>query len=99
MTEALRPLSEGLWTVERAHGFLGIDVGGRMNVIRLSSCRLFLHSPVLLNGELKEGLDSLVEVKYVAVPNRFHHIHIGDYVRVYPGALFLVAPGLPKKRR
>lgn len=97
--ERIRNLAEGLWTVERRHIFLGIDVGGRMNVIRLSSGGLFLHSPVPLSGELGEWLAGLGEVKYVAAPNRFHHIHVGDYMRAYPGALFLAAPGLPEKRR
>jgi Domain of unknown function (DUF4336) len=99
MIENLMSLAEGLWTVERAHGFVGIDVGGRMNVIRLSSGGLFLHSPVLLTAELKERLAGLGEVKYVAAPNRFHHIHVADYMNAYPEAKFLAAPGLPEKRR
>jgi Domain of unknown function (DUF4336) len=99
MAEDLRSLAEGLWTAERPHGFFGIDVGGRMNVIRLPSGGLMIHSPVSLTEGLKEGLARLGEVKYVAAPNRFHHIHIGDYVRAYPDAMFLAAPGLPEKRR
>ena len=92
-------LSEGLWTVERRHSFLGIDVGGRMNVIVLPSGGLFLHSPVRLTDELRGWLATLGEVRYVVAPNKFHHIHVGDYVRVYPEAEFLGAPGLPEKRR
>lgn len=97
--DRVRNLAEGLWTVERSHRFFGIDVGGRMNVIRLSSGGLFIHSPVFLSGELGEWLAGLGEMKYVAAPNRFHHIHVGGYMRAYPGALFLAAPGLPEKRR
>jgi len=99
MAENLRSLAEGLWTIERSHGFLGIDVGGRMNVIRLSSGGLFIHSPIRLTKELGEWLAGLGEVKYVAAPNRFHHIHVGEYARAYPDAVFLAAPGLPEKRR
>lgn len=98
-TAGIKCLADGLWTVERTHNFLGIDVGGRMNVIRLPSGGLFLHSPVRLTGDLRDWLSSLGEVKYVIAPNKFHHIHIGDYVRAYPGAEFLAAPGLPEKRR
>ncbi len=96
--DRIRNLAEGLWTVERRHGFLGTDVGGRMNVIRLSSGGLFLHSPVSLSGELGEWLAGLGEVRYVAVPNRFHHIHVGGYMTAYPDAQFLAAPRLPEKR-
>lgn len=95
----IRNLAEGLWKVERPHKLLGIDVGGRMNVIRLPSGGLFLHSPVRLADELREWLRGLGGVKYVVTPNRFHHIHIGDYARAYPDAVFLAARGLPEKRR
>ncbi len=97
--DRIRNLAEGLWTVERSHGFLGVDVGGRMNVIRLSSGGLFIHSPVSLSRELGEWLAGLGEVKYVVAPNRFHHLHVDGYMRAYPGAQFLAAPGLPEKRR
>ena len=70
-----------------------------MSVIRLSTGGLFLHSPVRLNEVIGEWLAGLGEVKYVAAPNRFHHIHIGDYMRAYPGARFFAAPGLKEKRR
>lgn len=97
--EGVIKLSEGLFTVERRHNFLGIDVGGRMNVIMLPSGGLFLHSPVSLTDELRGWLSTLGEVRYVIAPNKFHHIHVADYVRAYPGAEFLAAPGLPEKRR
>lgn len=95
----IRNLAEGLWTVEQPHKFLGTDVGGRMNVIRLSSGGLSLHSPVRLTDELGRWLGGLGEVNYIVAPNRFHHLYVGDYARSYPGARLLAAPGLPEKRR
>lgn len=97
--ESVIKLSEGLFTVECRHNFLGIDVGGRMNVVMLPSGGLFLHSPVSLTEGLRDWLSTLGEVRYVIAPNKFHHIHVADYVRAYPGAEFLAAPGLPEKRR
>jgi len=95
----IRPLEQDIWTVESSHRFLGIDFGGRMTVIRLSSGDLFLHSPVLLNKNLANELDGIGVVKYLVAPNKFHHIHIGEYLSVYPDAEVWAAPGLLKKRK
>ena len=97
--ERIIKLAEGLWTVERPHGFLGIDVGGRMNVVILPSGGIFIHSPVRLTENLRVWLATLGIVWYVIAPNKFHHIHVGEYVAAYPKAGFLAAPGLPEKRR
>lgn len=95
----IRLLEQDIWTVESSHKFLGIDFGGRMTVIRLSSGDLFLHSPVLLNKNLANELDGIGIVKYLVAPNKFHHIHIGEYLSVYPDAEVWAAPGLLKKRK
>jgi len=70
-----------------------------MTVIRLSSGDLFLHSPVHLNQKLVNELDGVGVVKYLVAPNKLHHIHIGEYLTVYPDAQVWAAPGLPKKRK
>jgi hypothetical protein len=95
----IRLLEQDIWTVESSHKFLGIDFGGRMTVIRLSSGDLFLHSPVLLNKNLANELDGIGVVKYLVAPNKFHHVHIGEYLSVYPDAEVWAAPGLLKKRK
>ena len=99
MKAQLRELAEDLWSVQSSHTLLGVDFGGRMTVIRLSAGDLFLHSPVRLSDGLRSELDALGKVKYLVAPNRFHHLHIGDYVKVYPEAELYAAPGLPEKRR
>ena len=99
MASQIRLLEQDIWTVESSHKFIGIDFGGRMTVIRLSSGDLFLHSPVLLNKDLANELDGIGVVKYLVAPNKFHHIHIGEYLSVYPDAEVWAAPGLLKKRK
>jgi len=94
----IQSLEQNIWTVESSHKVLGIDFGGPMTVIRLSSGDLFLHSPVLLNKELVSELDGIGVVKYLVAPNKFHHLHIGEYLSVYPDAKVWAAPGLSKKR-
>ena len=98
MKYQLIALDENLWTVESVQRFLGVDFGGRMTVVRLNSGDLFLHSPVKLNDSLASELEALGKVKYLIAPNKFHHLHITDYINRYPDAEVWGAPGLAKKR-
>lgn len=70
-----------------------------MTVIGLKRRELFVHSPIGLGDSLRRELDALGEVKYVAAPNKFHHLYVGDYVSAYPEAKFYAAPGLREKRK
>ncbi len=98
MSKQLTQLYQNIWTAESVQRFLGVDFGGRMTVIRLSSGDLFLHSPVKLNDELAAELEALGEVKYLIAPNKFHHLHITDYINKYLYAEVWGAPGVEKKR-
>lgn len=95
----LIPLSNDIWIAPGSHGFLGMDFGCRMTVIRLNTGRLVLHSPVPLNKELQNEIDKLGEVKHLIAPNKFHHLRIKDYAALYPQAEVWGAPGLPEKKR
>ncbi len=94
----LKPLDKNIWTAQSVQKLLGVDFGGRMTVIRLSSGDLFLHSPVKLNDDLSLELEALGEVKYLVAPNKFHHLHLTDYISRYPSAQVWGAPGLSEKR-
>ena len=94
----LRHLAENLWVVERAQTFYSLPVGTRMTVIRLSGERLLLHSPVVLDQQLREQLDSLGRVSFVVAPNRVHHLYAGEVASAYPEARLWLAPGLARKR-
>src|SRR5215469_18510 len=92
-------LHDNLWTVSRPLRFLGAEVGTRMTVIRLRDRRLFLHSPVMLDGPTKSEVDALGPIGFVIAPNRFHHLFVAEYMREYPNAKFFCAPGLDSKRK
>jgi len=94
----LRQVAENLWVAERPQSFYALPVGTRMTVIRLTGERLLLHSPVVLDPELRAELDSLGQVCFAVAPNRVHHLHAGEVVQAYPGARLWVAPGLERKR-
>ena len=69
-----------------------------MTVIQLNSGKLLLHSPIKINEEIKAKLNQLGKVTYIVAPNKFHHLHIDDYLKTYPEAKLYLAPGLEQKR-
>lgn len=94
----LHKLDENLWVVERRQRFYGLEVGCRMTVMRLEGGRLFLHSPVMLDLQLRRELDGLGAVRYAVAPNRFHHLYAGEVAKLYPEARLWVAAGVERKR-
>ena len=83
-----------LWVAEMPASRLGFEFGARMTVIRLSNGQLFVHSPIELDGALKQSLDALGTVGFVVSPYRMHYMHLLDFARVYPDARFYAPPGL-----
>lgn len=94
----MRQLAEDLWVVERPLRFFGLAIGTRMTVVRLRDGSLWLHSPVALDDELKDALLRLGPPRHAVAPNRFHHLFVGEYRRVFPQLRLHAAPGLPAKR-
>lgn len=98
MAAPLRQLADDLWVVERPQAFYGLPVGARMTVVRLPGERLFLHSPVALDADLRRQLDALGAVRFAVAPNRLHHLYAGQVTAAYPDARLWLAPGLARKR-
>jgi hypothetical protein len=94
----LRNITSDLFVVEHPLRFLGIEVGARMTIARLSNGKLLLHSPTRLTEETRRYIDSLGDVQYIVAPNSMHHLFVGDYLKAYPNAKSYAAPGLEKKR-
>ena len=95
----LQELAKDLWVVGTPLRFGGLEIGSRMTVVRLTGGALFLHSPIALDRALRGELDALGQVSFVVGPNRFHHLHLGDYAKAYPDAALFAAPGLETKRK
>jgi len=95
----LQKLAENIWVAAAPQRFLGLQIGTRMTIVRCKGEKLFLHSPVPLTQELRESLPALGEVGAIVAPNRYHHLHVKDYIEKYPEALVCAAPGLPEKRK
>lgn len=94
----MRELAPGLWIADAPLRFLGLELGARMTVVRLSGGDLLLHSPVAAAPELVAEVASLGRVAHLVAPNRFHHLFVGDWQERFPEAAIHVAPGLERKR-
>jgi hypothetical protein len=61
----LEQVGEELWVHETPLRFLGMPIGRRMAVIRLSGGELFGHSPAALTDAVRGALDRLGPVRFV----------------------------------
>jgi hypothetical protein len=95
----LPPFAQNIWTALAPHSFIGLHMGTRMTVVRLSSGELLLHSPIPLNGELRAAIDALGPVAHIVCPNLFHHMYAADAVAAYPQAMLHGPAALQRKRK
>lgn len=87
-----------IWLKRIPLRLLGILIGARMTVIRLTNGDLFIHSPVTFSEKTRMELKALGAVRYVVSPNSLHHLFMGEYMDHYMMAEFYASPGLDKKR-
>ncbi len=95
-TPRLREFAQNVWIASTDHSWLGLHVGSRMTVVRLSNGRLWLHSPVAMSPRLRAELDALGPVAHIVCPNLYHHVYAGEAVEAYPNATL---HGLRRKRK
>jgi hypothetical protein len=88
-----------LWTREMSLRLFGVELGTRMSVVRLSGegGGLWLHSPVALDRRLREELDGLGRVRFVACPNLGHHMFAGNTSPPIPTPASTPRPACRKK--
>lgn len=95
----LTPVADGIWCATQPLAMLGLELGARMTVVRLTDGGLLLHSPIDPTPVLRDGVAALGPVRQIVAPNRFHHLFAdrwsepGSEVRVH------VSPGLLRKRK
>ena len=76
-----------IWTSERPVWFGGVRLRSRTTVVRLSGDALWVHSPGPPTDETCAALDALGEVRWIVVPNKFHHLQAPATAARYPKAL------------
>lgn len=92
----------GVYTACRPFLWNKIDVGCRMTVIELSTQTngkpdLFIHSPVLLDNQLKEAIEKLGVVKHVISPNYEHVKFASMWSQAFPEANMWACPGMMER--
>lgn len=94
----MQQLDSDLWVSDSSLRFVGVDIGARMTVVRLSDSKLLLHSPIAATEELVSEVKALGDVAYLVAPNLLHHLFLADWQEAFPNASLYGPPGLIKKR-
>ena len=75
-----------IWTLDRPVWFSGVRQRARTTVIRLEDGSLLLHSPAPPTAALAEQLQALGPVRWLVVPNCFHHLGTPAAAAHFPAA-------------
>lgn len=77
---------DSIWVTERPIWFSGVRMRARTTVVRLSGAALWVHSPCTPTDDVCAALDALGEVRWIVVPNRWHHLQTPATAARYPNA-------------
>lgn len=88
---------DSIWVSERPLWFSGVRLRSRTTVVRLASGALWVHSPGEPTDEGCASLDALGDVRFIVVPNLFHHLQASTFAARYPQAL-VVGPKSAEER-
>lgn len=76
MTQSLLTpiVADRIWCLERPVWFGGVRLRARTTVVRLDDGSLLLHTPAPPNDALTEALRAVGAVRWLVVPNCWHHL-------------------------
>ena len=95
---APRKLTDDLHVFDASFRLAGMDLGGRMTVLRLPDGGLWVHSPVAFTPERRAAVEALGKVRFLVAPNLFHHMHLPDWAAAFPDARVVAPAGLRAKQ-
>jgi hypothetical protein len=98
MQQLIEYIKDQIWILEYPVRYSGMDLFGRMTVIRLSNSDLIIHDPCNINETIKREIDTIGEVKYIVAPGNYHHLFVNEFQKIYPKAETFLCPGLERKR-
>ncbi|MEM1252770.1 MAG: DUF4336 domain-containing protein [Cyanobacteria bacterium P01_H01_bin.21] len=90
-------VTDNLWVARQPLRFLGLEIGTRMTVVRLSDGELVLISPIMLEEPDRQDLNNLGIVRHIVAPNLFHHLYVKQLQTKYPRAVTWGVDGLANK--
>jgi hypothetical protein len=83
----LTPIVDGLvWRSVRAVWFGGVRLRVHTTVLRLEDGGLLIHSPAPPTSEIQQVLRAIGPVRWLCVPNCFHHLGTPAAARAFPEA-------------
>ena len=77
---------------------MGVQLQARCFIVRFEDGSLWLHSPAPPDARLKSEIDALGEVRWLVLPNKWHHLGATESVKAWPTAQLVVAPSLVQRR-
>lgn len=90
-------VDDRIWAVERPVWFSGVRLHARTTIVRLDDGDLLVHSPAPPTDALTAALAALGPVRWLIVPNGFHHLGTPAAAALYPDAK-VVAPATVRKK-
>jgi hypothetical protein len=100
----LTPIAEDLWELDAPLSVLGMSLGHRMTVARLTRPEadggrvLWVHSPVEFSPALADELAALGPVRHIVAPNCMHDTYLEGWFAAYPQSRFFGAPHFSRFR-
>lgn len=90
-------VDDAIWTFERPVWFSGVRQRARTTIVRLADGNLLLHSPAPPTAALAAQLLALGPVRWLVVPNCWHHLGAPAAAACFPEAQ-VVGPASALKR-
>jgi hypothetical protein len=88
----LNEVAPGLWEYNAPLSILGMSIGHRMTVARLTDSSLWVHSPVKYEADVGAALAKLGAIGHVVAPNCLHDTYLEDWFTAHPTVRFHGAP-------
>ena len=98
MAKLTEYIKDQIWILEYPVRYGGMDLYGRMSIMKLANGELIIHDAYKIDQATKQEIDALGEVKYIIAPGNFHHLYVTDFQQLYPEAETFICPGLERKR-
>ena len=96
--EGMRMITNDVWVIERGYDTTFVDVGGKTTIIRLPDNRLFIHSPLPVDPNVREEIKNLGTVSAVIAPNDQHIDFVKTWKHYFPEAKIVGPPGIKQQK-
>lgn len=97
MTELTTIVDDQIWATERPIWFSGVRLRARTSVVKLGDGGLLVHSPAPLSDELKAQIAQRGAVRWLVIPNCFHHLGTPAAAAAFPEAKVVGPPSAAAK--